>query len=356
MSIATLPHHARSYGLRARLPMLVAPLVALVYPFILKGFNAAVTSIAAPTSDAGTMSWLAAGIALLLAIGAPFVALEAVMSFAALPAPSAAQLRAKRIALLAIASPPIFVALGVVLYMIHDPVPDTGVWIVLWAGLSILAARGDHTVAAPTLIAPASAPLRVAHGLSALVIVVIFLALHIATHATGLVGSETYMQVMKLFRHVYRSEVLQPVLVLLFLFQVGSGLALVWRHTAAPSDRFRTFQIASGVYLAFFVLGHMNSVFIYARTWAGIDTDWAFATGAPTGLIKDAWNIRLLPHYLLGVFLVLSHLSAGLRVVLMSHGVSKTFADRFMITGMAISAIVAIGIILGMSGLRLHFV
>src|SRR5262249_40062948 len=40
----------------------------------------------------------------------------------------------------------------------------------------------------------------------------------------------------------------------------------------APSDRFRTFQIASGVYLAFYVLGHMDSVFIFARTYLGIDT------------------------------------------------------------------------------------
>jgi hypothetical protein len=69
--------------------------------------------------------------------------------------------------------------------------------------------------------------------------------------------------------------------VTLFLFQIGTGLYLVWRHTALPSDRFRTFQIASGVYLAFYVLGHMDSVFIFARTYLGIDTGWDFATGAP---------------------------------------------------------------------------
>ena len=35
----------------------------------------------------------------------------------------------------------------------------------------------------------------------------------------------------------------------------------------------------------------MNSVFIFARTYLGIDTGWDFATGAPTGLLKDPWNI-----------------------------------------------------------------
>jgi hypothetical protein len=47
----------------------------------------------------------------------------------------------------------------------------------------------------------------------------------------------------------------------------------------------------------------MNSIFfIFARTYLGIDTGWDLATGAPTGLVKDPWNIRFVPHYWLGVF------------------------------------------------------
>jgi hypothetical protein len=137
----------------------------------------------------------------------------------------------------------------------------------------------------------------------------------VANHLTGLAGAGTYDAVMKVFRHVYRTDTLQPLLVALFFFQIGTGLFLVWRHTAAPSDRFRTFQIASGVYLAFYVLGHMDSVFIFARTYLGIDTGWGFATGAPTGLVRDPWNIRLVPHYWLGVFFVLAHLAAGIPAV-----------------------------------------
>ncbi len=30
------------------------------------------------------------------------------------------------------------------------------------------------------------------------------------------------------------------------------------------------------------------------------DTGWGFANGAPTGLVMDRWNIRLVPHYWLG--------------------------------------------------------
>jgi hypothetical protein len=128
------------------------------------------------------------------------------------------------------------------------------------------------------------------------------------------------------------------------------------RLTAAPSDRFRTFQIASGVYLAFYVLSHIYSVFIFARTYLGIDTGWAFATGALTGIVKDPWNIRLLPHYWLGAFFVLAHLAAVARAVIIAHGVSKVFADRFMVAVVVVAAVIATVIMLGMCGMRVQFV
>jgi len=52
-------------------------------------------------------------------------------------------------------------------------------------------------------------------------------------------------------------------LVALFLFQVGSGVYLATHSDVHPTDRFRTFQIARGIFLAAYVLGHMNSVFVF---------------------------------------------------------------------------------------------
>ncbi|WP_202814653.1 hypothetical protein [Bradyrhizobium tropiciagri] len=97
----------------------------------------------------------------------------------------------------------------------------------------------------------------------------------------------------------------------------------------------------------------MNSVFIYARTVLQIPTDWTFAVGGPAGLIHDPWNIRLAPHYALGVFFVLSHLLSGLRVVLLAHGVEQRSLDRLWGAGIAASAVVAAAIIAGMGGVRL---
>ena len=144
-------------------------------------------------------------------------------------------------------------------------------------------------------------------------------------------------------------------MVVLFLFQVGSGVYLGTHANARPMDRFRTFQIASGIFLAAYVLGHMNSVFVFARLYLGIDSNWAFAVGAPSGLVNDAWNIRLVPHYDLGVFFVLSHLTAGARAVMLSHGVARRYADRFLIGGATAAGVVAFAIMFGMCGARLNF-
>ena len=352
MSISAHGRTGGNTGAITQLPMLAPPLAALLYPFALKGFSASVTRIAENASS--TLSWLSAAVCLALALAVPLIAMLAAMSLSEIGRPTSAQLRAKRTALVAVAAPTLFTFLGVVLSMLHNPVPDTWFWVAGWALALLLMSANDASVELASR--PVPPPLRVAHGASALALVIIFLALHIANHLTFPAGEGTYDTVMKAFRHIYRTNLLEPLLVTLFLFQVGTGLFFVWRLTVAPSDRFRTFQIASGVYLAFYVLGHMNSVFIFARTYLGIDTGWGFATGAPAGLIKDPWNIRLVPHYWLGAFFVLAHLAAGTRTVMMAHGVSETFADRFAVGGAVVAGVIATVIMLGMCGMRVQFV
>ena len=336
--------------LGARLGLVVPPLLALIYPFLLDGFHA--SAVAGTQGDIA--AWVVAALFLVAAFTVPIIALLGLMRLAALDVPSSAQGRARTAALLAVAAPTMFVFLGVVLYMLHDPVRDTWVWVAGWTITVLLVAFADNKRAARTDAAPAAARLREAHGASALCIIVVYLSLHLTNHLFFLAGPETYNAVQKLLRHVYRNDVVQPILVALFLFQVGSGACLAARRNAEPMDRFRTFQVASGVFLAVYILGHMNSVFIYGRAYLGIDTNWAFATGAPAGLIKDAWNIRLVPHYGLGVFFVVAHVFAGARAVMLSHGVHKPVADRLMIGGATFGALLAFVIILGMCGARLN--
>jgi hypothetical protein len=334
---------------------LAAPaLFALGYPFFLKGYFLSLKAQGGP--------WLPA-LLLALAFGVPLLGFIAALRLGRVDRPDGAQLWGKRLALLAVAAPPVYTAAGVLLYMAGDPVADTTAWLLLWGALAVVglvaalrspaAARGKG-LAEAAVATPAAVParLRVAHGISALAILALFLAMHLSNHMAGLMGEAAHRQLMELFRVVYRAQIVEPLIVLLFLFQVVSGLALLRVHTARPADFFRTLQLASGAYLVLFILAHMNSVFFYARRFANIKTDWDFATGAPTGLLHDAWNIRLVPHYYLGVFLVLAHLALGARIVALNHGVSRAAADAWTKAGIALAALAALLIMLGMSGVH----
>ena len=168
MSITARDMTGGDTGALGRLPMLAPPLAALLYPFALEGFH---TSVARIAEGASILSWLSAAASLALAFAMPLIAMLAAMSFSEIGRPTVAQLRAKRTALLALAAPTLFVFVGVVLTMLHDPVPDTWLWVTCWAIALALLLRSDNSVPAVLAPRPIPAPLRVAHGVSALAIV-----------------------------------------------------------------------------------------------------------------------------------------------------------------------------------------
>ena len=320
-------------------PALAPAAAAICYPFLLKAFHAVVGT---PPATVSPTAIVGAVVVLAIAFVVPFLGIAMALRPTASPG-------ARRLAFASVTAPTLYVFLGVVQILVRSPIPDEIVWCVIWLAIAIWSQlAGNHVGAA----VPAVRRWRVVHGLTA-VILSLYVLFHIINHLFGLVGPDAHAAVMKIGRVIYRSRVGEPLLVGAMLFQVGTGLYLAWRWSAAPQGFHRTYQVASGAYLSLYIVGHMNSVFVYARRYLGIPTDWNFAIGAPTGLIHDAWNIRLLPHYALGVFFVLSHLTSGLRVVLIAHGVDRRHADRFWGAGVAGSAIVAAAIIAGMCGVRI---
>jgi len=104
---------------------------------------------------------------LILAFAIPIASLLIAMPLAEFDLPTAAQRKAKYIAPLAVAAPPIFVFFGVVLFMLHSPNADTWFWVVAWTAACAVIAFADNK--SPIKFTPAAAPgwLRVAHGASA---------------------------------------------------------------------------------------------------------------------------------------------------------------------------------------------
>lgn len=323
--------------LGSRSPVLVPLAAVLVYPYLLILFNGYV-------SGPSGLDEVGAVIALALAFAVPIMGLV-------VAGLTGVSVSVRRFAYVSVAAPTLYVFLGVVQALLGSKLSDPLVWSLLWlalCALALLTGRQQGT-------GPVTSDLghwRIAHGVSG-AIICLFVLFHLANHLTGLVGPELHTQVMDIGRTVYRTGFIEALLVLTFVFQVVSGLHLAWHWSGHPQDRLRTFQVASGVYLSLFVLGHMNSVFIYARTYLGIPTDWNFATGARAGLLLDPWNIRLVPHYTLGVFLVLMHLLLGLRVLMQAHGIQVRAVRLISQSGALASAAIALAIIAGMCGVRL---
>jgi hypothetical protein len=331
-------NRSSSLGSRLDYVALVPAAAALCYPFLLNTFHTVISSQHATPAPSAIVSAI---LVLAFAFVVPFLGL-------ALAGRRTAAVGARRLAYASVTAPTLYVFLGVVQTLVHSPISDEIVWCVIWLAIAIWS-QSARNIHAPTV--PPVGRWRVAHGVTA-AILSLYVLFHIPNHLFGLIGPDAHATVMKIGRVVYRSRIGEPLLVAAMLFQTSTGLYLAWRWSATAQGYHRTYQVASGAYLSLFILGHMNSVFIYARSFLGIPTDWSFAVGAPAGLIHDAWNIRLLPHYALGVFFVLSHIASGLRVVLIAHGVDRRNADCLWLICVAISIIIAAAIITGMCGVR----
>lgn len=308
------------------------PLAAtLAYPFLLDGFHGAIS---------GGRTGLAA-LALAVALLVPLVGLVCAWRMPGPPAP-------RRLAYAAVMAPTLYVFMGVLTYMVKARLPDELIWCGLWLILAGIAWASPARPAAPGGVAR----WRVTHGVTAAVIV-LFVLFHVTNHLFGLFGFGVHDAVRELGEVIYRAPVIEPLLALLLVFQTITGVRLFWHWSGERRDFFRTFQLASGLFLAAYVIGHMDSVFVFARSWLGTTSDFAWAAGMPQGMLLDAWNIRLLPHYLLGVFFVLAHLASGARVIALAHGVRERTANRAWAAALALSAVVAITIILAMTGWRI---
>jgi len=328
-----------------------APAVyALTYPGFVNLFHHLV-------GDAGhtvpTPNAILAGVTLLLMLSVPAFGLHRALRGLQDPiTPTAFEARARRLAYMVVIAPTMYCMVGVLQILLHSPLPDELTWALVWClGIVWLAMTPTVGNRAIPLTTPIPS-LRVAHAISGL-IVLLYVSFHLFNHLFALEGQDAHAAVMAVGRKVYRSALVEPILVAALLFQITSGCILAWKWSAKPLDFYRTFQVASGFYLSIYILGHMNSVFILARSYFGIETGWDFATGAPNGLIHDAWSIRLIPHYALGVFLVVAHPFSGLRVVMFAHQARGTLTNAIFWMGMLLAAMISVTIMLAMCGLRL---
>ena len=168
-------------------------------------------------------------------------------------------------------------------------------------------------------------------------ILLLFVGPHIANHLTGFWSGSLHADIMNAARHVYRDDIVQPILLALIGFQVLSGIVLVRRKTRMPNDLFGTVQTMSGAYIGVYFLAHMTAVF--AARHAGIDTNWTWLTRYNNSLLGSLSNLRLIAHYWVGPIAIVTHAACGLRAVLLQHDVSMATTNRLALALIALAVV-----------------
>jgi hypothetical protein len=327
---------------RSRIASIAPAVAALFYPVALHALYGGGRLIRDATSMESTLSaWTVTLCAAALVYSVPAIAVWAIRVLGQEQHPTPADIRARGLAHLAFASPPLFTALGVTLFLVHSS-SDHIAWALIWLPI----------VVQPRTQKMQFRSLRTGHGLSAIAILALFLALHLANHLAAIWSTDLHKAVMDVLRSIYRQSVVQSILVGLLFFQIVSGVVLLRRRIDAADDTLGSLQTASGAYLGAFIASHLMAVFVLGRQVLHVDTNWDFAVGAPAGLIGDPWNVRLIPHYSLAVFLLCTHIACGLRAVLLGRHATLRAANRTSGAVMAAGAMIALTITLAMLGLH----
>lgn len=131
----------------------------------------------------------------------------------------------------------------------------------------------------------------------------VFIGFHLFNQLMSLIGADAHIKVMQAFRTVYRHPVVETVLLAAVLFQVVTGLKMVF--TPKRSSIAEKIQVYSGLYLSFFLLFHVGAV-LYGR-WLGMDTRFYFAAA---GLNMYPATLFFIPYYLLAVAAITLHVAA----------------------------------------------
>ena len=260
--------------------------------------------------------------------------------------------RALFMAHLTVAAPPLFTAIGVLCFLIHAPNADYFVWLFLWIPLAIYSVRSIRPTVAPTRSSEGTVRVRMTHGFSALVILLVFLVGHMINHIVAIWSLPSDVEVMTALRRIYRTRWMEPGLIGLFLFQIVSGLILLGSRMTRTAGFFGVLQTTSGMYLAAFLVSHMTAVFVLGRLVLNLNTNDVWAAGLPAGMVADLWNTRLIPHYSLAAFLLIAHVGCGLRGILLAHTCPLTKANRMTAAITVLGAVVATVIIVAMLGVH----
>jgi hypothetical protein len=135
----------------------------------------------------------------------------------------------------------------------------------------------------------------------------LFIVSHLAIHLFALAGPAAHNSALKAVQQSYRNPVVEPLLVAALLFQVALGIRLTLRRWREPNkSRWAKIQIASGLYLVYFIINHTSAA-LYTRHFGQLETNFWWVSGP---LLHPVLKWFFHPYYTLAVLSVAAHLGA----------------------------------------------
>jgi hypothetical protein len=310
-----------------RLLLVIPALCALAYPSLLSWLSAGLVLVHGSDSPDGVIVWVSVVGSLTLALAVMLLSFVFGLALGSPHVGRPEDIRARSIAHLAFATPSLYVGFANVGGVLHAPSAVPIAWLIFWALVAMIVLLGPKSSStAVAMTAVGYRRLAVAHGVSALAILLLFIGPHIGNHLAGFWNGSAHIEIMNAARHVYRDDFVQPILLALIGFQILSGTALVRRRMRMPSDILGTVQTMCGVYIGVYFLAHMTAVF--AARYAGTDTNWTWLTRTNNSMLVSLSNLRLIAHYWVGPIAIVAHVACGLRMVLLQHDISPAMANR----------------------------
>lgn len=182
--------------------------------------------------------------------------------------------------------------------------------------------------------------IRITHRASAAVLAA-FLGAHLLNHIAGLWGIAAHLAFMEKARLVYRSPVLEPLLLAAVLVQIVTGVEQVRAGWGTRRGLWPRLQVTSGLYLAFFLANHTFWVLV-ARLGYGLDSNFYLAA---TFLTVAPLPILFAPYYALGVFALFAHLACAAHFRI--HGRLGDRIARMLVGSGAVIAGISVSVFTG---------
>lgn len=142
------------------------------------------------------------------------------------------------------------------------------------------------------------------HYISGLIIT-IFVGFHLFNHVWSIFGAEEHIEMMNLFRIIYRNIFVELILLIAVFVQIFSGLKLFKTNRKRAIAIFDKLHIWTGLYLALFFVIHVSAV-LAGRYFLKLDTNFYFGVA---GLNTFAFNLFFIPYYGLAIFSFFGHIA-----------------------------------------------